>query len=417
MLMFILSALAAAPTYCPALAKEGFIEGDGRTYAKWEVNSNFRLSAEQIDAVQRFVAAFGEESMRLVVAVVPPRPAVDPSPILVKGSPYDRDDAIRQYRGTLRWLARAGAVPVDLLDAAMTLTETPFFFPVDDHWTPAGAWETAKRVKAAVAALPEYGAIPKMEWVTTLSETVAEGSGVTKRCGAGVGEITIPVYVTEPKNGGSASLLDDTPPPRIVHVGSSLSGGRLNFGGFLRQELERDVMSVPVAGGRALSAMATWLSSDEYRASKPKIVIWEMELGHLYWPGKPDAPSTLDADYFREVVPMVHGDCGATALAAQTSTLSGGEMQLLAVPKGVSAAGTGWWLVLDGGALSLAGASVKTTYADGSDTHTLADYGRVEEHGPRFLELAPERVGRLQRVALVSELPLAGALTTRLCHR
>lgn len=411
-------ALAGGFTFCPALAKEGWVEGEGTAYPKWEYATAARLTPGQFDAFQRFVGAFRAENIELVVALVPPRPLTDPHPPDAKGAPYDRETSEENYRSTLRWLARAGATPVDLLGTALSMagSSSPFFYPVDDHWSPAGAWATAKEVKRVVAKSSAYKAMPTIRWTTRLLRTDSQVTAVTRRCGEEYGKVEVPVYTTELADSGSTSLLDDVPPPPIVHVGSSMSADHLNFGGFLRQELERDVLSVPVAGGRALSGMATWLASENYRALRPKMVIWEVVLNHIYLPGKGDAPATQDIDYFREITPMVHGDCGAKALLAQSSNPKPGTSEILKVPSSISALGPDAYLVIDGEGSPLGGVEIESRHVDGLDRIILSEYVRVNAVGPRFVELSVERVGRLESVRLRAETPPT-AVTVRLCHR
>ena len=140
-------------------------------------------------------------------------------------------------------------------------------------------------------------------------------------------------------------------------------------------------------------------------------------MGHLYWAGSADTPSAQDPGYFRELTAMVYGDCGTAAVVTQKAKLSELGATLLTVPDRVKAAGTEWYLVVDGGKTGLGGFRLRAKHADGVTDHWFVDFGRVDAKGPRFLELAPERTGRLQSVLLQGEQPIPAEITTRLCRR
>jgi len=397
---------AATVPLCPAAVEEGWMASEGAAYMRWELVQQFKIGVDQLDAMERLFRAFEAAGLDVVAPLVPPRPLADPGRILVGERAYDRAQVLEQYRALVRWLGGHGIVVVDLAADAMAGwgEEPPFFSRFDDHWTSGGARVAAQRVAQAARGLPALQQGPEVAWKTRLMETLPGQSALFRRCGEGFGETTRYIYGTQ--RAEPVGLLDELPPPSAVAVGTSQSGPNSNFIGFLREYLSRDVSAYAVPGGGALSGLARWLFTETNPDTRPRLVIWELVMVHLFSIPS-DAPAIRQAEFFRELIPAVAGDCGAKALATGTST--GGV--LLRVPPAARAQGDGYYLVFTG-ALPVEFELV-LRHADGDDRHRFEAFDRVGPVPTRFLSLDPARTGILSAVRAAAAFP--DGITTRLC--
>ncbi|WP_407569897.1 alginate O-acetyltransferase AlgX-related protein [Deinococcus altitudinis] len=97
----------------------------------------------------------------------------------------------------------------------------------------------------------------------------------------------------------SGDLLGDFTPP-VVLAGSSYSVPELNFDGFLRTALGKDVLNESVYAGGAFTAMRDYLSSVNFQSGKPEVLIWEAPMVN---------PLGNNPADIRELQGMVNGPC------------------------------------------------------------------------------------------------------------
>ncbi len=401
-------AVAEPAPLCPRAAAEGWTASDGAAYMRWELLESFRMGIEQVEAMERLFSAFAAAGLTVIVPLVPPRPVGDPGQILVDGRPYKREQVLREYQALLRWMSSHQVLPVDLTADALAGFggDPPFFSHFDDHWTSAGSRVAARRVAEVARGQPAHSGGTRVEWTSQLVETVAGQSALLRRCGEGFGETTRYLYDTRRKQ--EVGLLDELPPPSAVAVGTSQSGPNSNFVGFLREYLERDVAAYAVPGGGALSGLARWLFTETDPDTRPRLLIWELVMVHLF-SVPADAPPIRESEFFRELIPAVAGDCAKRALAQGTSA----EGLVLRVPPRIEARGDGYYLVFTG-PLPV-DFEVMLRHADGEDRHHFQAFDRVGAVPSRFLALDPDRAGALSMVRAKGTFP--DGVTTRLCKR
>ncbi len=393
---------------CPTAVEEGWFASEGAAYMRWELQQNLQMALDQVEAMERLFEAFRAAGLTVVVPLVPPRPVADPGPIPIGDRAYDRAHVLKQYQATLRWMRGHGLIAIDLSKEAIDGwgREFPFFGRFDDHWTSAGARTAAQRVAQFARELPAHAEGPRVEWTTRLVETLPGQAALYRRCGDGFGETTRYIYGTRRKE--AVGLLDELPPPSAVALGTSQSGPNSNFIGYLREYLERDVQAHVVPGGGALSGLARWLFTETDPAARPRLVIWELVMMHLFSVPS-DAPAIRDTEFFRELIPAVAGDCGDKALAMGQSA----QGTLLRVPASLGAQGGDHYLVV-AGALPV-DFELLLDHADGEDRHHFEAFDRVGAISSRFLSLHPDRSGPLVAVRARGVFP--DRVTTRLCKR
>ena len=79
-------------------------------------------------------------------------------------------------------------------------------------------------------------------------------------------------------NAAADDLFADLPEPQIVLVGTSNSKGRLkfNFDGFLAHYVGAAVNNKAKSGGGFGGALKDYLSSEDFKQSPPKVLVWEI---------------------------------------------------------------------------------------------------------------------------------------------
>ncbi len=73
----------------------------------------------------------------------------------------------------------------------------------------------------------------------------------------------------------NVGLLDETPPPELVVVGTSFSN-TANFAPFLSLALGSPVENVAISGGGPFSAARGYFAKPEFAKSPPRAVVWEI---------------------------------------------------------------------------------------------------------------------------------------------
>ena len=237
----------------------------------------------------------------------------------LRASDRQRYDAARARSSYERALAalRAQGIVVPPLEQLLDAREGgDYFFRGDHHWTPAGARRTAELVAASVRKLPQYGALPKQQFVTQRTGIFGKRGTMQKAalliCGQGAADQYVDVYSTESQND---DLLGDSKAPSVVLVGTSNSDSTYNFSGFLSEYLQTDVLNVSVAGGGLDGAMLNYLPSAEFRKDPPRVLIWELEAYH----------NLSSKDFWRQLLPQLDNSCneGEPKLVRRTKLKKG----------------------------------------------------------------------------------------------
>jgi hypothetical protein len=221
-------------------------------------------------------------------------------------------------------------------------------------------------------------------------------------------------WKTRPESPPQLGLLGDAPPAPVVLAGTSYSEPRFNFAGFLSQETGLDVLPVSLSAGRALSSLLLYLRSPEYAAAPPRFLVWEFPFYSLRIPHHVEVPGISDHDIYRELIPAVHGACGAGA-AAGSLAIGAGEHTLFAGSKSGFTAGS-HYLHLQLGDTTPGPFTVVTTFADGTtERFDLGRYTRIEGNGRYFVAFDEASASPVRGVALELGDEASGQLAWQVC--
>lgn len=214
-----------------------------------------------------------DQGIALRVVVVPDKSRMLPG--LRCGAPYSAQAEAR-LAGFGAALSNAGVAQVDIAPA---LAEAAAWYRTDTHWNQYGARHAAG---AIAAAMPED--LARGVQFRTLSASVeTNGPGdllrlmsldrVPDALRPRPDRVWIETTVAE-QAVESDSILDETPVPEVVLVGSSFSVNA-NFHGALQEALRAPVGNLAKAGGGFAGAVRDYLGSPAWRETPPQLVIWE----------------------------------------------------------------------------------------------------------------------------------------------
>lgn len=226
-------------------------------------------------------AAMDEAGVRLVVALIPAKARVHESRLGRLVLPECRRAL---YETARTELSARGIVAADPLSSMMQAQEN-VFLRTDTHWTPRGAHIAAQSIAAAIdVELPSRAFSSK--------ETgIQEHEGDLLRYVPGTtGRFIDPdrlalIETAAAVEPAEASALFDSNTPEAALVGTSYSANELwNFAGFLKQELQADVLNMADAGLGPFTVMDRYLSGPEWGTAPPRLVIWEIPERYLIMP-------------------------------------------------------------------------------------------------------------------------------------
>lgn len=410
-MLHFFAALAAAEPLCDALTREGWVAAPGGyAYSAAELDADFAPRPGAAAGMAALLAALRASGTTVVVVLLPTRPMANPD---FQSAAYDRDAAIASYRANVAWLRAQGVLVVDTLDqATATHADTEaFFLRGGAHWGTRGARITAE---ATARALAETGVSATLRPVPHLLDnhgSRAWSAEVQRRCPSSPSVDSLDRVSARPAS--PPGLLDDVPPPDVVLVGTSFSEPAYHFADYLRVALATEVTVYANSGGRALGALSTFLHSDERAAQVPRVLVWELNVAHLFGPGRRDAPSGGDLAYYRQVVPAALGDC-ASAPAASSTSEAGPLPRVLYAPSEPRPA-QGQYLALRA-AQPVTGFALDLVFGERTERFTFPDHARVDRSGRYFLDLRARGLDPLRTVTLAGASADPGTVTMHLCN-
>lgn len=385
---------------------------DGWLFRQIEFRTDFLAQPDTLEYFRRLGRALAKKGQVLVVAYQPARAMMSPQHIDLAAMPkgYTPEKAREGYRAFLKQLRDAGIVAPDLSAAA----EGVVYYPKGDfHWTPAGARDSARKLAAAIGALPVYDALEKMDFdvrVTGLgpADRGAYEEYIQKTCKVNIQMTSDYLWSASARGGWAADLLGEARVPGVVLLGTSNSSKEenFNFAGALRQLLRADVFNAAVAGGGFGTSSFVYFASEEYHRNPPRVIVWEFLPQH-------DHNETESLQAFRQMLPAIEGACPAKgALAHYDGPVSGGETSPFKnMPQG-SLKNT--YLYLHFRDPEERKLKVQVLYESGDAEEVEMTRPAVEESdGKYFLELGH---GDQRALALrVATEPARGSLDARLC--
>jgi alginate biosynthesis protein AlgX len=286
--------------------KDGFVFRTGQ-----DLRSDFEIEDDVLPLWQKFVQLFKSRGIELVVAYIPTRGIIARDLLPENDSLFkDYDPAIARasYTGGIEKMNLAGVTVVGMADAK----DAPGFFnKADQHWSQSGAKEMAETIATAVHNLPAWQSVPKKKFVTT-STRKGYFEGRFNRALEAMCNFKTPDEIdlgteTAAEGGGASesALFEDAAVPDIVLVGTSNSKKEdhdPNFEGHLKTALGADVYNAAVTGGGLDDSIVEYTTSDRFRKSPPKILVWEI-------PGYYDLSGEVMEKTLRQVMAGMHGFC------------------------------------------------------------------------------------------------------------
>lgn len=250
---------------------------------------------ERVEIVARAAEFLAARNIALVVAPIPDKSRVEAQHLCG----LIRSPALAgRLDDFAAGLGRRGVKTVDLLGPLRAL-DGERYYRSDTHWNERGAQRVAESVAASVrgwglapAQQAEFRVktAPEQERVGDLIRLAGLDGVPRKLRPAGDSETATTI---EQSAKGDVGLLDDTPPPEAVLLGTSYSR-RANFGGFLAMALGSPVENKAQDGGELTSAAVAYFDSAAFAQTPPRLVIWEIPERFLEPPVPPADRSWAD---------------------------------------------------------------------------------------------------------------------------
>ena len=251
-------------------------------------NEEFETSATSRVMIDKALAHVSDVQKRLaardIALIVAPLPLKADIENAYLGGTQLGAELTSRYAYVQTALKAAGISTVDL-KAAFLLgrINRPVFLRTDTHWTPDGARVTAETIAKAAAVFNLPG---EKSFVLTHDLARAHDGDLLKfvRLFPALANIGPGMEMIEPVTAASAEagdLFAEVALP-VTLVGTSYSANAVfGFEAQLKAALKRDVLNVSEEGKGPFAPMRAYLSSDAYRNTPPKLVIWEMPIRYL----------------------------------------------------------------------------------------------------------------------------------------
>jgi alginate biosynthesis protein AlgX len=230
-----------------------------------------------------------ENGTTLIYVSVPTKAQAMSSFLPERAADYGFDPAIADavYSDITNRLTAAGIIAPDIMTALKnTPADERAFLGADFHWTSSGARVAAIEIARAIRAHPAYADLPKTQFSTTEIGSQVAFSGMRRSlqtfCVDALPPTETMAYKTEAvavSDGAGAGLdifasAQESLP--AVLVGTSFSDSPINnFVGFLTQYAEIEIVNYAITGGNQYGAITSYMTSDDFKAQRPRFLIWE----------------------------------------------------------------------------------------------------------------------------------------------
>jgi alginate O-acetyltransferase complex protein AlgJ len=234
-------------------------------------------AAQRLRIIEEVAAYLKARHIGLVVAPVPDKSRVQSADLCGVDRPASIGDRLGDFETQLK---DAGVNVVDLL-GPMQAIGGERYYRTDTHWNERGA---KAAVDAVAAALRDAGLAPtqKAEF-RVRTDPAHERIGDLIRLG-GLENVPYPLRprgdeeaptVIEQSAAANVGLLDETPAPELVLVGTSFSR-HANFAPFLSLALTAPIENAAEDGGGVTGAVKDYLAKPEFLKTPPRAVVWEI---------------------------------------------------------------------------------------------------------------------------------------------
>jgi alginate O-acetyltransferase complex protein AlgJ len=268
----------------------GVVGKDGWLFYRHEMAdaSTAADARASVQLVARLARVLARRDVALVVTLVPIKARIYAHhlPAELKLTPY----LAGQYRQLAQALRAQKVAFVDLDEAFLSSpkrdSDTPLFFRLDTHWSPAGALAAAQAIQAGIAADPALAPlldqIPVQAYRLTWDEQALPSPandlvGQLPKGARSFDAEPVAPFRVDRVDAPATGLLSEAAAPGVTLMGSSYSADWTLFPDALRYALQRDVLSVSVPANQgSWVGMETYLRDDAFQTRPPKLIVWEL---------------------------------------------------------------------------------------------------------------------------------------------
>ena len=258
-----------------------------RTFA--DLRLQHPMDQRTIDQLGRLAAVLKDNGTTLVYVTIPAKSQVmlDYLPEHVKDYGFDPELAQMIYTDIITRMSAVGIIAPDVMTALQGVNgdETPFF-GADFHWTSQGARAAAQGIADLIKADPAYSDLAPATYESAPLGKQVAFSGMRRSlqsfCKTALPPTETMAYKTTlvAAASGDDSGLDifagSSAAVPAVLVGTSFSDSAINnFAGFLTEFTGLDIVNYAITGGNQYGAMTSYMTSDEFKAQRPRFLIWE----------------------------------------------------------------------------------------------------------------------------------------------
>jgi alginate biosynthesis protein AlgX len=418
---------------CPDLATKAELTNFGQSAYQgrdgWFFRSNdfnhlYPLPAKNAAMLKKLKGLLELKGTKLVMIPLPSRGVMAEKFLLPDGIfeniLFDKAFAEQEFKKLVHSLKDEGFLVVDVLDyfeKHQDFEKFKFYFSRDIHWTPQGAFWTAKATSEFIKGLVQFSETDTKNFTSENTRTrrvLNSGTNlaINEVCKEKIPHEEIELYET--KNSSQtidAFLADDTQQAAAaILLGTSFSAESLSFhfSGFLRSELQTEVVNFALTNGGMDQAMFDWVHGDTWPKSPPKVVFWELP----FIDRLPNFPEQSE----RQILPALGGLCANSDNEIQTQGYTGQNLVTMKVEKS-GVAGANFYLSSDLSDPTIRVPRVKLTYADGQvEEAFLKRPERVVKAGKLFWELSDQYVSGLKTIEIGFETNKLETGTLSLCQ-
>ena len=286
------------------------------------------------------------------------------------------------------------------------------FFGADFHWTSQGARLGAQAIAETIKADPAYADLPKTTFVTKAVAPEVAFSGMRRTlqgyCAASLPPTETMAYKTEAAAADDATTgLDifasgDAVLPAVL-VGTSYSDSPINnFAGFLSEFSQLEIVNYAITGGNQFGSMTSYLTSDDFKAQRPRFLIWENPIYNNL--------AQYGAAPLEELIAAAGNTC-TTALPVTKLDANTVEASLEGIKVGADDA-----IYADFGSEGPRIANFSIEAADGLIRHSKMERSqRLRATGNFYLGLSAFTMPNIKKVTVHFDRPVTEATTLNFC--
>ena len=268
------------------IGKDGWLFSTEELQAPVDAAAILNAHLEEIQAAKTKMRAAGSE---LIVALIPEKADIYASEL---GNHKASNEGDLNYEVARKAILAQNIVAPDIRTAMISASaKSEMFLRTDTHWTPEGAMVGAAAIGTSAA---KYELTPKNDFEMEAVAPIKVDGDLMRyvmlgpiRDAAGFSKETINQYILkqpQAATGDSTDLFGSEAIP-VTLVGTSYSANEnWDFATALKATLKTDVLNVAELGKGPFVPMSTYLASDGFRDTPPRLVIWEIPMRYLAMP-------------------------------------------------------------------------------------------------------------------------------------